>query len=1073
MQIVLLVILGLSILLQLVAAVLALRLINVTGRKAAWIFIATAVSLMAVRRSITFFQLITGEFAGTLDITAELIALLISILMAAGIAGIGSVFRSINKSNQEKLKSDSWFRAIFDSTFQFIALLKPDGTIVEVNRTALEFSGLKAEDIIGRPFWEAHPWTINPKTQQRLKEAIVDAAHGTFVRYEVDILGAGNQVFTIDFSLKPIRNNNGEVEYLLPEGRDTTERKQAELKLQEREVAYHALLSNLSGMAYRCRNDDSWSMAFVSDACRGITGYEVADLTDNNKVAFGDLVHPDDQEWLWNKCQTCLDKHQPCSNEYRIINASGQVVWVWDQAHGIYSDTGELLAIEGLVTDISDAKMISHELKQERDFSTAVINTIGSVVTVLDRDGRIVQFNKAAQELTGYSLDEVAGREIWDLLLPPEQIGDVKKVFSDLKAAIPPSHYENHWLTRSGEKRLLAWNNSVLLDDDGVVEYVIATGIDITSQKRMEEALRLLAVTASTPDSDSFFRECVGNLARIFGVRFASMGLLSADQKNIRTLAIWAGDGYVDNFDYSLAGTPCEDVIESRREVITQNAAEEYPQDKMLVDMGIQSYFGIPLVSSSGEPYGLLSVMDDKPMELIPPTESLLKVLSIRIATELELKHYFEELEGAGREWTQAMDAFEDAVYLSGTDNILIRANEAFYRVTGLTREQAVGMNLTDIMHPQGEQTPCPVCQARAELRDDHIILEPEGDNRFEKPVEVTVRIIRDSDGNPQRILGTIHDLSRTRKIEENLRRFKNTLDMTLDCVFMFEADTLRFFYLNTGAQLQVGYSEEELLQMTPLDIKPEYDEASFRELLRPLLAGTVPGLQFETMHRHKDGTIIPVEIAMQYINPAKEKARFVAIVRDIKERKIIEHELNRHREHLEELVKARTKELEETRDELVRKERLAALGQLTATVSHELRNPLASMMPSLYLLEKQTDQSNEGVSKAIERLDRSINRCDRIIDDLLDFARIKTLELEPVFLDEWLKGIVEEQPMHPGIKVIQTLTLGDDRVMMDVSHFNRALINVIENACHAMQDGNDPDNDKARVATHNRNKSD
>jgi PAS domain S-box-containing protein len=149
-------------------------------------------------------------------------------------------------------------------------------------------------------------------------------------------------------------------------------------------------------------------------------------------------------------------------------------------------------------------------------------------------------------------------------------------------------------------------------------------------------------------------------------------------------------------------------------------------------------------------------------------------------------------------------------------------------------------------------------------------------------------------------------------KTDASLRQFKSTLDRTLDCVFMFTADSLRFFYLNQGAVDQVGYSQEELLQMRPFDIKPDFDEAQFRQLIAPMLAGKQTFINFETRHRHKDGHDVPVEIALQYVAPAGEPPRFVAIVRDISERKRVDAELSRYREHLEEMVAARTGEVRE-----------------------------------------------------------------------------------------------------------------------------------------------------------------
>ncbi len=130
------------------------------------------------------------------------------------------------KRVEEALReSEQRFRAIFDHTFQFTGLLKTDGTILEINQTALEFGGHQREELVGLRFWEARWWKIFPETQEQLKRAIAQAARGEFVRYEVDVLGSQDTVVTLDFSLKPFKDETGQVVLLIAEGRDISDRK--------------------------------------------------------------------------------------------------------------------------------------------------------------------------------------------------------------------------------------------------------------------------------------------------------------------------------------------------------------------------------------------------------------------------------------------------------------------------------------------------------------------------------------------------------------------------------------------------------------------------------------------------------------------------------------------------------------------------------------------------------------------------------------------------------------------------------------------------------------------------------
>jgi signal transduction histidine kinase len=167
--------------------------------------------------------------------------------------------------------------------------------------------------------------------------------------------------------------------------------------------------------------------------------------------------------------------------------------------------------------------------------------------------------------------------------------------------------------------------------------------------------------------------------------------------------------------------------------------------------------------------------------------------------------------------------------------------------------------------------------------------------------------------------------------------------------------------------------------------------------------------------------------------------------------------ELLRHQDNLETLVRERTRELEASQQQLLTKERLAALGRLTATVSHELRNPLGTIRTTIRSVQSQLDVEQPKLKRMFDRLDRNIVRCVRIIDDLLAYTRIGKLEKQAVELDTWLSTFVEDMQIPAEVEL--TLDLhARVRLQLDPRRFGQAVQNVVQNAYQSMTQRPEPD---------------
>lgn len=252
-------------------------------------------------------------------------------------------------------------------------------------------------------------------------------------------------------------------------------------------------------------------------------------------------------------------------------------------------------------------------------------------------------------------------------------------------------------------------------------------------------------------------------------------------------------------------------------------------------------------------------------------------------------------------ELLEIIESMHDTYYRTDNDGLLIYLSGSVVDLIGYKVEEVLGTRLSDYyIESDGREKFLEYFQASgSNVKSYESALRHKNGNVVW--LSTNAYIYRGKNGEVLGVEGTIRDVTSRIMQQQELNQLKNTLDKTLDCIFMFYSDTLKFFYINEGAVNQVGYSQEELMNMTPYDIKPAYDEKKFRALLQPLIDDHETSMTLETIHQHKDGHEFPVEIFLQYIQHENEKPRFVAIVRDISEQIEVREKLHHlaHHDHL------------------------------------------------------------------------------------------------------------------------------------------------------------------------------
>lgn len=163
----------------------------------------------------------------------------------------------------------------------------------------------------------------------------------------------------LDHMLESLRRADTEVAWHRQCLEEQVERRTAEL--QESRRMLWTLLSNLQGMAYRCRNDSHWTMEFVTEGALALTGYESYELKENKRISYGELIHPDDRDIVWHTVREALSERRPFILLYHIRTKADEEKWVWEKGQGVWADDGALMALEGFITDITVLKLLEEE----------------------------------------------------------------------------------------------------------------------------------------------------------------------------------------------------------------------------------------------------------------------------------------------------------------------------------------------------------------------------------------------------------------------------------------------------------------------------------------------------------------------------------------------------------------------------------------------------------------------------------------------------------------------------------------------------------------------------------------
>ncbi len=379
-------------------------------------------------------------------------------------------------AEQARKLTETRFRAIFDSTYQFIGLLDPRGTLLEANRTSLSFAGVDRGEVIGRPFWETAWWAKSPQAAQRLRTAVARAAKGEFQRFEAEHLAPDGSRITVDFSLTPVTDTNGEVVMLVPEGRDITERKREQEQLRLTQYS----IDHMADAAYWI--SPSGRFVRVNDAALQALGYSLDEMLN---MSVPDIDANLDQN-MWDEHWRDLQRMGFVGLESVHQCKDGSEFPVAISANYVRFEEQEFVC--AFVRDISARKTAEQALQASESRFRSLANVVPVGIFQTDPEGACVYVNRRWSEITGLEMGEARGHG-WARALHPDDSGRVFARWRQCSERKETFRAEYRFRRPDGEERWVFGQAASQQDAEGEVTGYVGAITDITEFRQLQHDL--------------------------------------------------------------------------------------------------------------------------------------------------------------------------------------------------------------------------------------------------------------------------------------------------------------------------------------------------------------------------------------------------------------------------------------------------------------------------------------------------------------------------------------------------------------------------------------------------------
>ena len=644
---------------------------------------------------------------------------------------------------------DAAFQTIVEQSLQGMMIIQ-DGRVVFANQRAAELSGFTLDEFLARSPEEIMA-AIHPDDRERASREMQNSLTGKPVlpKQEYRIFRKDGSDLWIELLAAPIQYRGKravQIAYL-----DITERKQAEEELRASEARLRTVIEDQTEMINRYKPD--FTLTFVNEAYCPIYDKKREELIGQSVL---DLA-PEENRKSLKKHITSLSRNNPVgTREEKMVLSDGETRWHQWTNRAIFDKQGKIIEYQGVGRDITERKQATEALQKERDLTQKYLDVAGVMIVALNPDGEVTLINKRGCEVLGYREEEIIGKNWIANFLPKEVKARVRQIFTQLIAGeLEPIEYnENPLLCVNGEEKIIAWHNSLVRDEEGNITHTLSSGEDITLQVTTEEALRT---------SEARYRAVIEDQTEMIS-RF------DLDFKHT-----FVNDAY------------CRIFGKSRDEIIGKDKfAFIREEDREIVREIITSINqNNPIVTCENRaktPDGAIRwsqwtnrAIFDKQGKIIE-YQGVGRDITDRKQAEIALK-------ASEQKYRNLFDSNRDGIIIVSIDGETVEANQALRDMLGYSEEELSLLTYKQI-------TPDKWAEYEADIVANQVLKRGYSDE-FEKeyikkdgtifPISIRVVLLRDEQGNPWRMWGSVRDITERKQAEKELKRANEELNRYIE----------------------------------------------------------------------------------------------------------------------------------------------------------------------------------------------------------------------------------------------------------------------------------------------------